>query len=81
VVELLAEVALDGTALHLEDVAVYPRGATRLALGAGEVIALARRLGQEARALGFAELRITGVRYSGASPGKEVDIRIDLTRL
>jgi hypothetical protein len=67
--------------LHLKDVAIYPRGATSLALGAGEVIALARRLGQEARALGVAELRGAGVRYRGASPGKEVDMCIDLTRL
>jgi hypothetical protein len=39
-----------------------------------------RQLADEARALGFEELRVTGTRISGANPGKAVDVTIDLTK-
>jgi hypothetical protein len=80
-VELLAEVDVDGATLHLKDIAVYPQGAMAVTVGVGEVIVCVRQLRDEARAQGFAELRLTGVRYSGARPGKSVDIRINLARL
>lgn len=34
-VELLAEIEITGTTLHLRDVAVYPAGAERASVGAG----------------------------------------------
>ena len=80
VIELLAEVVIEGATLQLKDVAIYPEGAARLDVGAREVMTLARRLMGEARLSGFRELRLTGVRYSGARPGREVDLRLDLTR-
>jgi hypothetical protein len=36
------------------------------------------KLADEARGLGFEQLRITGTRVSGAKPGKAVDVSIDL---
>ncbi len=77
-VDLAAEVQISGRSLHLKDVAVFPRGTDRLSVGAREVIAIRNQLAQEARAYGFRELRITGTRVSGANPGKQVDILIDL---
>jgi hypothetical protein len=44
------------------------------------MLKLLKAFGEEARQLGFTELRITGRRFSGANPGKEVDILIDLTK-
>ena len=41
---------------------------------------LRAQLAAEARAMGFQQLRITGTRLSGASPGKSVDIIMDLTK-
>jgi hypothetical protein len=79
-IEMLAEVDLAGTTLHLKDVAVYPKGADQVRLGTRQVIELRNQLADEATELGFESLRISGVRYSGASPGKLVDIVIDLKR-
>jgi hypothetical protein len=42
---------------------------------------LLQRLKAEAHRLGFTHLRITGKRFSGAKPGKEVNFIIDLTEI
>jgi len=75
-----AEAHVVGTTLHLKDIAVFPRGTDALTLGLREVASLRNQLAAEARALGFDKLRISGVQISGASPGKAVDVTIDLTR-
>ena len=77
---MLAEVVIQEKTLHLKDAAVYPRGSGRLELGVREMMALRDQLAQEARELGFERLRITGIRYSGANPGKMVDIVMELER-
>ncbi len=79
IVDLAAEAVVQGRGLLLKDIAVYPRGAGSLRLGAAEVLAMREQLANEARALGFEELRITGTRFSGANPGKAVDVTIHLT--
>ena len=79
-IEMLAEVDIAGTTLHLKDIAIYPKGAGQARLGARQVMALRDQLAGEAAKLGFESLRISGLRYSGARPGKYVDIVIDLTR-
>lgn len=77
---MAAETVISGRTLHLKDIAIYPRGAAGLQLGPREVMALRNQLAAEARAMGFEQLRITGTRLSGASPGKSVDIIMDLTK-
>ena len=77
--DMAAEVQISGRTLHLKDVAVFPRGAESLSLGTREIAALRNQLADEARRLGFDQLRITGTRVTGANPGKQVDILIDLT--
>jgi RHS repeat-associated protein len=77
-VEMLAEAVVSGKTLHLKDVAVYPKGARVLEVGTKGMLELLQMLKVEARSLGFDELRITGLRRSGANPGKEVDLLINL---
>lgn len=79
-VELLAEVEITGATLHLRDIAIFPAGAERTTLGATAILRVLRReLLPEIRSHGFARLRITGTRLSGAGPGRKVDITIELS--
>ncbi len=79
-IELLAEVEIAGKSLHLRDIAIFPTGPERTAVGAAAVLsALRSELLPEVRSWGFTTLRITGIRLSGARPGRRVDVRIDLT--
>jgi RHS repeat-associated protein len=78
-VEFAAEARIAGTTLHLKDIAIYPRGAEKFDIGIGEVLVMRSELVAQARSYGFEKLRISGVRYSGAKPGKIVDQTIDLT--
>lgn len=77
---MLAEVEVEGTTLHLRDIAIYPAGAAR-PVGLAALLASARtELFGAAGAAGFERLRITGTRLTGSNPGRIVDITIDLTR-
>jgi RHS repeat-associated protein len=78
--EIAAEAGVQGKTLLLKDIAVYPRGAEKLALGTKEVLQLAGQLAREAQKLGFEKLVITGVRTTGANPGKLVKITIDIAQ-
>ncbi len=42
---------------------------------------LRNQLAREAAELGFDELRISGIRLTGANPGKLPDLVMDLTKL
>ena len=77
---MLAQVDIEGKTLHLRDIAIYPKGTQRIDIGARDVLALRQQLADEAKQMGFEKLHITGLRYSGANPGKEVDLWIDLTK-
>jgi hypothetical protein len=80
-VELLGEVEISGTTLHLRDIALYPVGTDRATIGLVALIRAARTdLIDAARAAGFEQLRISGTRLSGKTPGRIVDLTIDLTR-
>jgi RHS repeat-associated protein len=79
-IEMAAEAVIDGSTLHLKEIAVYPRGAEAFELGTREVIALRNQLAAQARGMGFETLRITGTRLTGANPGKIVDVIINLVR-
>ena len=74
-VGFLAEVEIEGTTLHLRDIAVYPTGPSQaLAVGAAEVLRCFSLLEDLARDEGFDDLRITGQRLSGANPGATVSL-------
>ena len=80
-IELLAEVEVSGATVHLRDVAVFPVGVERADVGLRPLVRAARsELFPELRAAGFSRLRVTGTRLSGASPGRIVDLTIDLER-
>jgi hypothetical protein len=79
--ELLAEIEIAGTTLHLRDVAVFPSGTPRASVGAAALLRVLRReLVPDVQAGGFERLRITGTRLSGTRPGRNLDITINLTR-
>jgi hypothetical protein len=80
VVDVLAEVVVDGRRVELRDLAVYPRGHPRLSVAVAEVARWLKAVAAEARQAGFDELRITGVRMSGATPGRRVDLTIRLEK-
>jgi hypothetical protein len=80
-IELLAEVEVSGATLHLRDVAVFPVGVEHADVGLRPLLRAARsELFPVLRAAGFSRLRVTGTRLSGASPGRIVDLTIDLER-
>jgi hypothetical protein len=83
-VEMMAEVEIQGSTLHLKNLAVYPKGTQgQLAVGMKEVLRMRKQLMDEAKALGFDELRLSGQRVessSSANPGKMVDETIDLNK-
>ncbi|MEU3342204.1 hypothetical protein [Streptomyces sp. NPDC006668] len=80
-VEMLAGVHIEGTKLHLSDVAVYGTG--DMGRGALDSSAVLRELRQTiapaAAQQGFTELRITAVRLSG-NVGHQVDMTLNLAR-
>jgi hypothetical protein len=78
VVEVLAEVVVDGHRLELRDIAIYPRGAGRLEVPVDTLLACLREVADEVRLAGFDDLRITGTRLSGAQAGRKVDLTIRL---
>jgi hypothetical protein len=80
-VGLLAEVVITGNILHLKDVTMYGQRPLRGILY--ELLQAKTQLINEAKAAGFAFLRMTGQRVPGSSsanPGKMIDLLIDLTK-
>jgi hypothetical protein len=76
VVEVLAEVAVDGHRLELRDIAIYPRGVDRVAVAPTTLLGWTRELADEARREGFREIRLTATRLSGRRRGRRVDLTI-----
>ena len=79
-IDVLAELRISGRRLELRDVAVYPRGATRLAVSNAELLRWARQALDEIAAAGFDEVHVTGTRLSGSSRGRRVDLVIRLQK-
>jgi len=82
-VDFLAEVVFEGNTLILRDVVVFGRSPSNLSGLAREAFAARTQLIEEAKALGFQNLRITGQRISSSSsgnPGHATDITVDLTK-
>ena len=80
-VGILAEVAVTGKVLHLQDVVIYGQG--QLSGLLRELLQAKMQLINEAKAAGFDTLRMTGRRVPGSSsahPGKAIDVTIDLTK-
>ena len=76
----LAEVVVEGSELHLKDLAIYPTGSgTRMAIGLTELRAVIRRIEEKASSQGFKTCLITAERLSGISPGRIIRIRRRLT--
>ncbi|KPA13932.1 hypothetical protein MHK_005848 [Candidatus Magnetomorum sp. HK-1] len=79
IVDIAAELEIDGKTLHLKDLIIYPRGKTILTGLTREFLSLRTQLINTAKILGFSTLKITGKRVeksTSANPGKEIDITI-----
>jgi len=74
---VLAEIVITGSTIELRDIVVYPRDAVRLSVSPRELLGWARLAMADE---GFAELRVTGTRLTGASPGRRLDLTIRLRK-
>ena len=82
-IDLLAEVVVEGDAIHLKDRAIFATSAEPLTGLTKEVFAARTQLAGAMKQLGVIQLRMTGKRIASSSsvyPSKEIDITIDLTR-
>ena len=77
-VDILANQRSRGPVVHLNDFAIYPNGGKHWDVGTRETREALRKLTDGFAQQGFKRIRIRGVRYSGANPGKEVNIKIDI---
>lgn len=81
-VGLLAEVEIDGSQVHVKDIAVFPNGVDHARPGVASVLRVLRQeLLAELAAEGFTSARISGVRVTGPAPGRRVDLVFDLSEL
>ena len=82
-VDFLAETVVEGDTLILKNVVVYGRSPTNLTGLTKDALAARTQLIEEARALGFKTLKITGQRVqsgSSGNPGHPIDITVDLMK-
>ena len=82
-VDFLAEVVIEGAMLILKDIVVYSHSGLPETGLAREAFAARTQIIREAKAWGFATLRLTGLRVpssSSGNPGHPVDVSVDLTR-
>ena len=69
---------INGTQLHISDGIIFPEGADYSNVGIAKVMSLMMELGRAAKKKGFETLHISGFRVSGANPGHEFEITLDL---
>ena len=79
-IDVLAEIVITGLTIELRDIGVYPSGAVRLTVSPGELLGWARLAVAEIADEGFAELRVTGTRLTGASPSRRLELTIRLRK-
>ena len=79
-IDVLAEIVITESTIELRDIVVYPRDAIRLRVSPRELLGWARVAVAEIADEGFAELRVTGTRLTGASPGRRLDLTIRLRK-
>lgn len=79
-IDVLAEIVVTGSTIELRDIVVYPRSAIRLTVSPGELVGWARLAVAEMAEAGFEQLRVTGIRLTGVSPGRRLDLTIRLRK-
>ncbi len=72
VLDVLADVEIDGSTLELLDPAVYSGDGSRIFPGVQQMLRIARQIQELAKLQGFKRLRIKGKRLTGATPGRRV---------
>jgi hypothetical protein len=74
-VGVLADIYVEGETLVLYNLSVYPVDHERLNAGVRNLLRIRRQMELDALLLGYKRIRITGKRLTGASPGREVDVK------
>ena len=80
-VDVLAEIVVEGDKLILKDIVIYGRGSQPLTGLTRDILAARSQLAAEAKAMGFKQLQIIGMRAqtsTSANPGHAVNILINL---
>jgi len=72
---LEALVSIQGSKLLLSDLLVEPFEAPRAFVGPAEVLAIRRKLMEQARQEGYTVLELAGIRISGANPNRPFMLR------
>jgi hypothetical protein len=67
-IDVLAEISVNGARLELRHIAIYPRGAVRREVSPAELLRWVRLAVAEITEAGFEQLRVTGTCLSGVSP-------------
>jgi hypothetical protein len=67
-----ADVRIDGSTLELGYPSVYSGDGTRIYPGVRQMLQIARQIQELAKLQGFKSLRIIGHRLTGATPGRSV---------
>jgi hypothetical protein len=71
-VGLMADIHAEGDLIELRDLILYPIGVETLELGVRQLLFIRRQIESDVRSMGYARLRITADRITGASPGRAV---------
>jgi hypothetical protein len=74
--DVLAEIVITGSVIELRDIAIYPSGTQRVDLDPTMFLRWARQAVSEFADEGFSQVSVTGVRLSGARPGRRVRLVI-----
>jgi len=77
----MAEIVIEGSKLHLKDIAIYTKDGIPITGVTKELFQVLRKFKYLAKANGFESLQISGKRFldsTSANPGKIVDITINL---
>ena len=72
---VIADVYVDGQTVVLQDLSIYAVNHERLDIGVAKLLSIRRLIEADVRQLGYTGIRITGMRLTGASPRREVDVR------
>ena len=74
IVGALGDVTISGSNLTISNIAIYAEGEGAASIGTNAVRSMFNSLATEARSQGFSSLTVSGLRYSGAGPGRVVTI-------
>lgn len=73
-VGVMADIHVEGDLIELRDLILYPIGVEKLEIGVRQLLFMRRQIEIDIRGMGYARLRITADRISGANPSRAVHL-------